>query len=84
MQAQLVDARAQRLADAAAARGGHRRLRPAARADDIDSDHWNVLVIDTAPYVIAEIGLGRLSLVPGLRFEPVLIEGEPARSRPAD
>ena len=46
--------------------------------NDIASDHWNVLVIDTAPYAIAEISLGRLSLVPGLRFEPVLIEGSPA------
>jgi TonB family protein len=46
--------------------------------NDIASDHWNVLVVDTAPYAIAEINLGRLSLVPGLRFEPVLIEGSPA------
>ncbi len=46
--------------------------------NDIASDHWNVLVIDTAPYAIAEINLGRLSLVPGLRFEPVLIEGSPS------
>ncbi len=46
--------------------------------NDIASDHWNVLVIDTAPYVNAELSLGRLSLVPGLRFEPVLIEGSPS------
>ncbi len=46
--------------------------------NDIASDHWNVLVIDTAPYANAEITAGRLSLVPGLRFEPVLIEGSPA------
>src|SRR5450631_4058244 len=46
--------------------------------NDIASDHWNVLVIDTAPYANAEITLGRLSLVPGLRFEPVLIEGTPS------
>lgn len=46
--------------------------------NDIASDHWNVLVIDTAPYAVAEISLGRLSLVPGLRFEPVLIEGSPS------
>jgi len=46
--------------------------------NDIGFDHWNVLVIDTAPYAIAEISLGRLSLVPGLRFEPVLIEGSPS------
>jgi TonB family protein len=46
--------------------------------NNIASDHWNVLVIDTAPYAVAEISLGRLSLVPGLRFEPVLIEGSPS------
>jgi hypothetical protein len=45
--------------------------------NDIASDHWNVLVIDTAPYVNAEMTFGRLALVPGLRFEPVLIEGSP-------
>jgi TonB family protein len=41
-------------------------------------DHWNVLIIDTAPYATAEITIGRLSLVPGLRFEPTLIEGDAA------
>jgi TonB family protein len=45
--------------------------------NDIASDHWNVLVIDTAPFVNAEMTFGRLSLVPGLRLEPVLIEGSP-------
>jgi TonB family protein len=45
--------------------------------NDIASDHWNVLIIDTAPYVNAEMTFGRLSLVPGLRLEPVLIEGSP-------
>jgi TonB family protein len=46
--------------------------------DNIASDHWNVLIIDTAPFVNAEISVGRLSLVPGLRFDPVLIEGSPS------
>jgi TonB family protein len=45
--------------------------------NDIAADHWNVLVVDTAPFLNAEINIGRLSLVPGLRFEPVLIEGSP-------
>ena len=44
-------------------------------------DQWNVLVIDTAPFATAEIALGRLTLIPGLRFEPVLIEGDPLRPR---
>src|SRR5206468_1681988 len=46
--------------------------------NDIAVDHWSALVVDTAPYINAEINLGRLSLVPGLRFEPVLIEGSPS------
>jgi TonB family protein len=45
---------------------------------DIAADHWNVTTIDTAPYANAEITLGRFSLVPGLRFEPLLIEGSPS------
>jgi hypothetical protein len=43
----------------------------------INVDHWNTLIIDTAPFVNAEVSLGRLSLVPGVRFEPVLVEGSP-------
>src|SRR4029077_13600204 len=43
----------------------------------INDDHWNVLTIDTAPYVNTELALGRLGLVAGLRFEPVLVEGSP-------
>jgi TonB family protein len=46
--------------------------------NDIAADHWNVTTIDTAPYANAEITLGRFSLVPGLRFEPLLIEGTPS------
>jgi TonB family protein len=50
-------------------------LRP---RNDIAADHWNVTTIDTAPYANAEIALGRFSLVPGLRFEPLLVEGSPS------
>ena len=46
--------------------------------NDIASDHWNVLVIDTAPFVERRDRPSAASpLVPGLRFEPVLIEGSP-------
>ena len=44
-------------------------------------DDWNVTLIDTAPFATAEIALGRLTLIPGLRFEPVLVEGDPLRPR---
>jgi TonB family protein len=44
-------------------------------AGDINADHWSITLIDTAPFATAEIALGRLTLTPGLRFEPTLIEG---------
>ena len=43
----------------------------------INDDHWTPLTINTAPYATAEINLGKLTLTPGLRFDPVLIEGSP-------
>jgi len=44
-------------------------------------DDWNVLLVDTAPFATAEIALGRLTLIPGLRFEPVLVEGNELRPK---
>ena len=44
-------------------------------------DDWDVTIIDTAPFATAEISIGRLTLLPGLRFEPTLIEGDPSRPR---
>ena len=44
-------------------------------AGDVAADKWDVTVIDTAPFITAEIVLGRLSLSPGLRLEPTLIQG---------
>jgi TonB family protein len=44
-------------------------------------DDWNVTLIDTAPFATAEIALGRLTLLPGVRFEPTLVEGAPLRPR---
>jgi TonB family protein len=44
-------------------------------------DDWSVLVIDTAPFAVAEIALGRLTLIPGVRFDPTVVEGNPQRPR---
>jgi TonB family protein len=45
------------------------------------SDVWNLTVVDTAPFATAEVVIGRLTLLPGLRFEPMLLNGEPLRPR---
>jgi len=42
---------------------------------DLASDHWKVNLLSAAPYVFAEINLGRWTLTPGFRFEPTLIDG---------
>ena len=42
---------------------------------DLASDHWKVNMLSTAPYVFAEINIGRWTLTPGFRFEPTLIDG---------
>jgi TonB family protein len=42
---------------------------------DLASDHWKVNLLTTAPYIFAEINLGRWTLTPGFRFEPTLIDG---------
>jgi TonB family protein len=44
-------------------------------------DQWNLTLIEPAPFATAEIVIGRLTLLPGLRFEPTLIEGDPLRPR---
>jgi TonB family protein len=43
----------------------------------INNDHWTVLTMNPSPYATAEIGIGRLTVTPGLRFDPLLIEGSP-------
>ena len=43
---------------------------------ETSSDDWTVDVISAAPYAVAEIALGRLTLTPGLRFEPTWIDGD--------
>jgi TonB family protein len=47
----------------------------------IADDRWHVLAMNGAPFATAEITLGHLTLTPGLRFDPVLIEGDPSLPR---
>jgi TonB family protein len=42
---------------------------------DILIDHWRVNYVAIAPYVSSEITLGKLTLVPGLRLEPTVLDG---------
>jgi TonB family protein len=48
---------------------------------EIAVDDWDVTITEAAPFVTGELVSGRLTLLPGLRFEPVLIEGSPSRPR---
>jgi hypothetical protein len=43
--------------------------------DDVNADKWSTHIGDAAPYVFAEISLGPVTLVPGLRFDAFLLEG---------
>jgi TonB family protein len=43
--------------------------------DDVNADKWNTHILDAAPYLFAEVALGPVSLVPGLRLDTFLIEG---------
>jgi len=43
---------------------------------ETSTDDWTVDVVSVAPYVVAEIALGRLTVIPGLRFEPTWIDGD--------
>jgi TonB family protein len=42
---------------------------------ELASDRWNIHLLSAAPYVFAEITLGRFTLIPGFRLEPTLIDG---------
>lgn len=48
--------------------------------DDVAADDWKVNIISAGAYATAEIGIGSLTLTPGLRFEPFVIDG--SRSSP--
>jgi TonB family protein len=43
--------------------------------DDVNADKWSTHIGDAAPYVFAEINLGPVTLVPGLRLDAFLLEG---------
>ncbi|HEX2658196.1 MAG TPA: TonB-dependent receptor plug domain-containing protein, partial [Polyangia bacterium] len=43
---------------------------------ETSTDDWTVDVVSAAPYVVAEIALGHLTIIPGLRFEPTWIDGD--------
>ncbi|MDB4979545.1 MAG: TonB family protein / TonB-dependent receptor [Myxococcales bacterium] len=51
---------------------------------EIGVDDWGVTLTDAAPFVTGEIVAGRLTLLPGLRFDPVLIEGTRSLPRSED
>jgi TonB family protein len=42
---------------------------------DLASDRWKVNLLSAAPYIFAEINIGRFTLTPGFRFEPTMIDG---------
>lgn len=43
--------------------------------NDLAVDNWKINTLASAPYAFAEISLGRLTITPGLRFEPTVIDG---------
>ena len=43
---------------------------------DSASDAWRVHVLDIAPYLVFDLNLGNLTVSPGVRFEPTLVEGD--------
>jgi len=43
---------------------------------DTNFDRWHVNQATVAPYAVVEAVLGRLTLTPGVRFEPTLVDGD--------
>jgi TonB family protein len=52
--------------------------------EDIASDTWTVRTLGIAPFVTTELSFGPLSLAPGLRVEPYLIDGDKIAPRVGD
>jgi hypothetical protein len=42
---------------------------------DVAVDRWRIAMVNIAPYAFTEITVGRLTLTPGLRFEPTVLDG---------
>src|SRR5262249_33632567 len=42
---------------------------------DGTADDWTTTIAGAAPYAFAELSFGRLSITPGLRIEPMVIDG---------
>ena len=43
---------------------------------DTNFDRWHVNLATVAPYAIVEAVIGRLTLTPGVRFEPTMVDGD--------
>jgi TonB family protein len=43
--------------------------------DDVAADDWKVNIVSAAAYAQAELGLGNLTITPGVRFEPFVLDG---------
>jgi hypothetical protein len=51
---------------------------------DVNADRWSTSVLDAAPYLLAEVKLGPLTVTPGLRVDAFLIEGSRLTPRVGD
>ena len=45
-------------------------------SSQIAADTWRVHILNLAPYLLFDLKLGDLTVTPGLRFEPTLVEGD--------
>jgi len=47
-----------------------------APGDDVSADRWKSHIVDVAPYVFAELRVGKLTITPGLRVDVFYLEGD--------